>query len=692
MPVGQQKELELLAQQTSLLASQIAEADKRVRTAQLLVRTPSPLSFESWRKVSSELSALGTRVLAASRAWFRSPEIRGTIGTAYFAAGLFAVFVAAVIGWYVRRWLLRRFGRKPAVAEPSYRVRVLAALASATAYITIPILVAGVAYGALATGGLLVGTFGHLMFGIVDAVVWVSVLIGLPFAMLSPSMPRWRLVRMGDLAARLWYRRALVIAAILGIDGLIVHPLAALEPSLLLQFTYTFIVNSAVAAVTLAVVLDQRLWRTPEEETRAIAIEAGTPPGPPLDKSVRRSRWWLVGRLLMGALALAIPISDLAGFGVLADHITRRMALTGGILLVAIVVHGLARDMVAVFTREEERPPSADEKGSALYVWSVLLLDIGLVVALVILMVPLWGVGWDNIFERIGWALSGFKIGGRTFSFADLLMGIVVFIVLVALVRFYRRFLDERVLQQMRMDRGVRDAIRTGVGYVGYVLAALIAINTAGIDLSGLAIIAGALSVGIGFGMQSIVNNFISGLILLIERPIKVGDWIVVGQDEGFVKRISVRSTEIETFSRSSVIVPNSELIAGRLTNWMYKDQSGRVELPVGVAYGSDTAKVREVLLSCVRGRGDVKAWPQPHVLFMDFGDSALLFELRFFISDVANRLSIASDVRFAIDAAFRKAGITIPFPQRDIHIIEVAGKTEASEAGPEDMDKTASV
>ena len=335
VPVGQQKELELLAQQTSLLASQIAEADKRVRTAQLLVRTPSPLSFESWRKVSSELSALGTRVLAASRAWFRSPEIRGTIGTAYFAAGLFAVFVAAVIGWYVRRWLLRRFGRKPEVAEPSYRVRVLAALASATAYITIPILVAGVAYGALATGGLLVGTFGHLMYGIVDAVVWVSVLIGLPFAMLSPSMPRWRLVRMGDLAARLWYRRALVIAAILGIDGLIVHPLAALEPSLLLQFTYTFIVNSAVAAVTLAVVLDQRLWRTPEEETRAIAIEAGTPPGPPLDKSVRRSRWWLVGRLLMGALALAIPISDLAGFGVLADHITRRMALTGGILLVA---------------------------------------------------------------------------------------------------------------------------------------------------------------------------------------------------------------------------------------------------------------------------------------------------------------------------------------------------------------------
>jgi len=267
-----------------------------------------------------------------------------------------------------------------------------------------------------------------------------------------------------------------------------------------------------------------------------------------------------------------------------------------------------------------------------------------------------------------------------------------VFIVLIALVRFVRRFVDVRVLRQTRMDRGVRDAIRTGIGYAGFVLAALVAIDTAGIDLSGLAIIAGALSVGIGFGMQSIVNNFVSGLILLIERPIKVGDWIVVGQDEGFVKRISVRSTEIETFSRSSVIVPNSELIAGRVTNWMYKDQSGRVELPVGVAYGSDTAKVSEVLLDCVRGRNDVKARPQPHVMFMDFGDSALLFELRFFIRDIADRLSIMSDVRFAIDAAFREAGITIPFPQRDVHLIEAAGKTEASEAEPEETAKTASV
>ncbi len=691
LPQGQLKKLDVLVQGANLLANRIAETEGAILAAQLMVRTPSLFSSKTWSTAATEFGAMGRRIATSPKRWSETPEVRGTIGTGYFAGGFLAVLAAAVLGWYVRRLLIRRFGRKLAVAEPSYRMRVLAALAEATANTSVPILVAAVAYGALATRGLLIGTFEHLMIGIVSAVVWVSVLRGLPRAMLSPSVPHWRVVRMGDLAARLWYRRALTFAVIIGIDRLIVYPFGALEPSLLLHFTYTFISNAALAAVTLAVVVDKRLWRTPEEEAQAIAIAAGAPPGPPLDESARRGPWWLVGRALMGVLALAIPITDLAGYGVLADYIVRRMVLTEGILLVAMVFHGLARDLVAVFTREEQKPPAADEQANPVYVWSVLLLDIGLVVTLVFLMVPLWGGRWDNIVERVGWALSGFKIGGRTFSLTDVLMGIVVFIVLIALVRFFQRFLDVRVLQQMRMDRGVRDALRTGIGYAGFVLAALIAIDTAGIDLSGLAIIAGALSVGIGFGMQSIVNNFVSGLILLIERPIKVGDWIVVGQDEGFVKRISVRSTEIETFSRSSVIVPNSELIAGRVTNWMYKDQSGRVELPVGVAYGSDTAKVSEVLLDCVRGRDDVKARPQPHVMFMDFGDSALLFELRFFIRDIADRIAIMSDVRFAIDAAFREAAITIPFPQRDVHIIEAVGKTTATEAEPAETPKSAS-
>ena len=685
VPQGQLAKLDLIVRGSTLLANQIDQARARVVTAQLLVRTPSLLAADTWTRAATEFVAMGKRVATSPGRWSQSEEARRAIAGGYIAGALVSMVAAALLGWFVRRWLIRTFGRKREITDPSYRMRVLAALAEATARTVIPILVVGVAYAALARRGLLFGTFEHLMVGIVWAVVWVSVLRGLPRAMLSPSIPHWRLVHMGDLAARLWYRRALAFAVIIGIDQLIFFPFSSLEPSVLLEFTYTFIGNGALSAVTLAVVLDKRLWRTPEEEARAVALAAGEPPGPPLDESAHRSRWWLVGRVFLGATALAIPITDLAGFGVLAEYIARRLVATEGVLLVAVVLHGMARDLVAAFTRDDEKPPAPDEPASPIYVWSVLLLDIGLVVAIVFFLVPLWGGRWDNIFERIGWALSGFRVGDRTFSLTDVLMGIVVFVVLLVLFRFIRRFLDERVLKQTRMDVGVRDAIKTGIGYVGVVLAALIAIDTAGIDLTGLAVVAGALSVGIGFGMQSVVNNFVSGLILLVERPIKVGDWIVVGQDEGTVRRISVRSTEIQTFSNSTVIVPNSELIAGRVTNWMYKDQSGRAELPIGVAYGSDTAKVREVLLDCVKGREGVKAWPQPYVVFMDFGDSALLFQLRFYVRNVDSRLSIMSDVRFAIDAAFREAGITIPFPQRDVHVVQASGKTKAFESEPED-------
>jgi len=212
----------------------------------------------------------------------------------------------------------------------------------------------------------------------------------------------------------------------------------------------------------------------------------------------------------------------------------------------------------------------------------------------------------------------------------------------------------------------------------------------AGVEFTNLAIIAGALSVGIGFGLQNIVNNFVSGLILLVERPIRTGDWIMVGSTEGYVKKISIRSTQIQTFDRADVIVPNSELISGQVTNWMLSDPWGRVRVPVGVAYGSDTARVMEILLDVANKHPLVITnYPgvgQPRALFRAFGDSSLDFELRCFIRDVDKRLATISDLNLAIDAAFREAGIEIPFPQRDLHFRNGAPSgVPASAATPPD-------
>jgi small-conductance mechanosensitive channel len=190
-----------------------------------------------------------------------------------------------------------------------------------------------------------------------------------------------------------------------------------------------------------------------------------------------------------------------------------------------------------------------------------------------------------------------------------------------------------------------------------------------GLDLTNLALIFGALSVGIGFGLQNVVNNFVSGMILLIERPVKVGDWVVVGANEGFVKRIRLRATEIETFQRASILIPNSEIISLAVQNWTYKDRYGRVDVPVHVAYGSDVEQVMDVLNRCLRENREIVDWPAPFALFMRLGESAMEFEARGYIANIENMYPARSDLLVAIEKALREAGIEIPVPQRDLHV-----------------------
>ncbi|MCW8861993.1 MAG: mechanosensitive ion channel, partial [Rhodospirillales bacterium] len=176
-------------------------------------------------------------------------------------------------------------------------------------------------------------------------------------------------------------------------------------------------------------------------------------------------------------------------------------------------------------------------------------------------------------------------------------------------------------------------------------------------------------SVGIGFGLQNVINNFVSGLILLAERPIKPGDWVVIGGHEGKVKKVNVRSTEVETFQRASVIIPNADLISTPVINWTHKNMLGRVEVAVGVAYGTDPRLVEQVLVDCANAHPNVLKGQDPYVLFTNFGESSLDFELRAFLVDVEKRVLTGSELRFAIHDALKEKGIEIPFPQRVIHM-----------------------
>lgn len=292
-----------------------------------------------------------------------------------------------------------------------------------------------------------------------------------------------------------------------------------------------------------------------------------------------------------------------------------------------------------------------------------LRLTITLVVAglLLILLLRLWGMPEQDFTLLLTKLASGFKIAGFTLEPLRIVSGLLVLALLVSLTHVFKKNLAESWLKRTTLSWGAREAITTVSGYSGILLAILLGLSVAGIQFENLAIIAGALSVGIGFGLQNIVNNFVSGLILLLERPIRKGDWIKVGNAEGYVRDISIRSTTIQTFERSDIILPNSELITKPVTNMMLNDRIGRLVIAVTVDHVADSAAVMSILQTVAEAHpGVIKDRPDLKInaFFREFNDIGLVFELRCFIREIETRLRVTSDLNLAIDTAFRQQGI----------------------------------
>ena len=278
---------------------------------------------------------------------------------------------------------------------------------------------------------------------------------------------------------------------------------------------------------------------------------------------------------------------------------------------------------------------------------------------------------WTEIFGIFTKPI--FQVGQTWVSLATIVQFIVVVALVIALSRLTRRVLRTRVLVHTKLDVGQQYAIARIASYVVLVLGLLIGLETLGVNLSSLAVLAGALGVGIGFGLQNVVSNFVSGLILLAERPIQVGDRIDLGSGTvGKVVRIGARATHVLTNDNIMIIVPNSEFISGRVTNWTHLDPRVRFRIGVGVSYGSDPHAVEKLLLEVATANRNVLQDPAPSVTFKEFGDSALNFELRVWSSDMTHRPgSLESQLNFAIWDKFKEHGIEIPFPQHDLHLKE---------------------
>ena len=411
-----------------------------------------------------------------------------------------------------------------------------------------------------------------------------------------------------------------------------------------------------------------------------------------------QGRYRLIRLLAIATTGLCI-VSVLAGYQNFAAFLIQGITRTGLALFVLWILLWLV--YVGFNYLIDQETPTATQVRASLGISKTgkgtgigfmrFIADVVLWLSFIVYMVYVWDESGSTLGKLKHNYLTGWPIGDMQIVPVKIIGGILMFAGLIIVIGWLKRWIDRRWLRHIVIERGARDAIITLFGYVGFVVAVLIALAMADVDLTGIALISTALALGIGFGMQEIANNFVSGLILLFERPIRAGDFVTVGEVEGFVRSIRIRATEIETLDNQNVLVPNSELVSGRVINWVLRDTYGRLQVRVGVAYGSDIETVRDILETVAREHAEVITdgrAPAPRALFMGFGDSSLDFELRVRIQRIERRFSVVSDLNFAIDAAFRDADISIPFPQRDLHIVSYPGVDDAEPEKPVAPDR----
>src|SRR6266446_2178326 len=632
------------------LINTIQDIRRKNFTTNLFQPVPGIYSYQTWAKLPDYVPSATNRVRDLVADWWDSIRDRNEVLLIAFETVLLWL-VLTVAAWHgvrrLRRWRHEGeppFWRRASSAAGIILLRILPVVAPITFL-----------YGMIAEAHALPERVDWIFYSTAQSIIIIFAVNALVTTVFAPRSSQWRLIPASDQAAARICGLVLTLAIVYGVTTLIYVITRLVQAPFALTVAVAFPASLLLAGIVVAILLtplDGQHWdRTPS------------------------LRWLTALRIPIWITVAAIVVCALGGYLALSRFLAQQLIVTGSILAFVYLLllwvdgfmQGLGDDSAATGRWLKERAGLEQRRREQLVLPIGLFLKFAVLVFSVPLILLQWGYRWPDIYDWYSQLFFGFQIGNTQVSFAVLLASIIVFGLAYAATRLFQGWLDARILKPAGISGGVRDSIRIGVGYVGIVIAGLAAFSYAGFNLSNLAILAGALSVGIGFGLQSVVNNFVSGLILLAERPIKVGDLVVVGGEEGYVCKISVRSTEIETSERAHVLIPNSYFITEKVKNWTLRDNIRRIVIPVSVGYGCDPRKVRATLLKVAQDNPDVITTPAPSVDF-DFGADTLNFKLYAFVYDLNKGGSTSTDLRIAILDAFNEAGIAIP-PRRRIWI-----------------------
>ena len=662
--LGPKSQFDLIAVGAEQLSGRISSIQRDEFVKRIFESDRSILNPYLWYDTEVGLGVLNARISVLLETWWAESAQTANRKALALVPAYLLLFLAAFL--FLRRVTMRWtrgqtfVTRTPDSIGRLWRiVRTLIVAFALVLVLFVPV------YLAFENSGLMTPRFKLLFSAVVDTIVITLLNYVLARGLAAPGQPQWRVIDADEgAAARLPLLAGIAAFVSAGNDQLI-----KVADALYLPVNYT-IGHSALAAL-----LNLSLMSL-------IILTLKNQRGLQGDLAGRQFYFgWAGGFVPFVWLMIALGfVALLFGYLSFANYLAQHLLSTGLCLIVLFLLHHLSDAAVTEsfnpqsgFGRFLRSLTGFGERGIERVglifrvVVDIVLFAVGLPV-----LFAVWTLTWIDFRNLANTVEAGLKIGSFTLAPSSVLTALLFLVSGIVLTNLLIRWLDRRILSETRIDKGVQDSLRKGASYAGYALAILTALSAGGVAFSNLAIVAGALGVGIGFGLQSVTNNFVSGLILLAERPIRVGDWVALDAGEGLVKRINVRSTEIESFDQCSIIVPNSSLINGVVRNWTHGDTMGRFLVTVTADLHSNAEQVRELLMDIAKAHKKVLTFPEPSVMLAKLGPVGLDFEVRAHVAEIFDGGPVASELRFEILRAFREKGITIPPP---LAIIQAAHK-----------------